>query len=1365
VHWSPQPTKNEVRQEYERIWQQLGSRSIEELVELPLMNDPECLTALNVLTEVVTPALFTDENLLALVICRMVNLSLEHGNSDGSCFAYVWLGMLLGPLFGDYRAGFRFGRLGYELVEKRGLHRYQARAYMSFGNLVMPWTKHIQTGRDLVRRAFDAANKIGDLTFAAYSCNNLNTNLLGAGDPLGNTQREAENGLEFARKARFGLVIAIITAQLQLIRTLRGLTPAFGCFDEEQFDERCFEHDLASQADLALAECWYWIRKLQARVLAGDYRSAIDASSKARPLLWTSPSFFETAEYEFYSGLCRAALCDCTLPDERCNHFEALSAHYRQLEVWAANCPENFENRTALVGAEIARLEGRELDAEHLYEKAIRSARANGFVHNAALANELAARFYAARGFEKIANAYLQDARDGFLLWGANGKVKQLDHLYPHLGEEAPARGRNCTTVAPVELLVYPHLKNEPEPGPTNTIVRPVELLDLATVIKVSQAVSGEMVLEKLIDRLMRAAIEHAGAERGLLIVPRGDELQMEAEASIGGENVTVHLRDGTPTPAALPESLVRYVMRTRETVMLEDASSQNPFSADPYIVQRRARSILSLPLINQGKLIGILYLENNLTPRVFTPDRVTVLKVLASEAAISLENTRLYRDLADREGKIRRLVDANILGIFIWNLEGGIVGANEAFLRMVQYSHEDLLSGRVRWTDLTPAEWRERDERAVTELKGTGTVQPYEKEYFRKDGSRVPVLVGGALFEEGGNEGVAFLLDLSEQKRAEEALRSSEAYLAEAQRLSQTGSWAWSPDQDIRYWSEECYRVLSFDPQDGLPRFEQFFQRIHPDDQSGFRELIQTAIREKAEWQADYRIVHPDRAIRDIHVVGHPVLSTSGHLVEFVGTVIDVTERKRAEEELRRSETELRQMLDLTPQFVAVFGPNRERLYANHVALDYLGLNLEEWRKRFDRGEFFHPDDRERVQGHFDRALSSGAGIELELRLRKGDGSYRWFLARYNPVRDDKGQIMRWYVACTDIEDRKRAEERLQHENVALREEIDKASMFEEIVGTSPALKGVLSRISKVAPSDSTVLITGETGTGKELVARAIHRRSDRASRVFVSVNCAAIPRDLIASELFGHEKGAFTGATQQRPGRFELANGGTLFLDEVGELPAETQIALLRVLQEHEFERVGGTRRIRADVRVIAATNRDLQAAISAGSFRSDLFYRLHVFPLEIPSLRERRADIPLLVEYFIDRYARKAGKNIKRVNKKTLELLQLYPWPGNIRELQNVIERSMILCETEIFSIDESWLPQTPPLTPESKQQVELPRRLLVQEKDMIEAALKDARGRVSGPTGAAVQLGIPRSTLESKIRLLKIDKNRFRTSPET
>src|SRR5208282_4871268 len=460
------------------------------------------------------------------------------------------------------------------------------------------------------------------------------------------------------------------------------------------------------------------------------------------------------------------------------------------------------------------------------------------------------------------------------------------------------------------------------------------------------------------------------------------------------------------------------------------------------------------------------------------------------------------------------------------------------------------------------------------------------------------------ALHDSFGNiEFVGAVTDITERTTAEEALRSSEAYLAEAQRLSHTGSWAWSPDQDIRYWSEECYRVLSFDPQDGLPRFEEFFQRIHPDDQSGFRALMETATRNKAEWEADYRIVHPGGAIRNIHVVGHPVLSTSGQLVEFVGTVIDVTERKRAEEQRRRSEMELRQILDLAPQNIAVYGPNRERLYANRTTLDYLGIGLDEWRQS-GPDTHVHPDDSERVMACWDRALRNGSVYDHELRLRKHDGSFRWFVARYNPVRDEQGHITRWYVTGTDIEDRKQAEDRLRHENVALREEIDKASMFEEIVGTSAALQAVLSRVSKVARTDSTVLITGETGTGKELVARAIHRRSHRASRAFVSVNCAAIPRDLIASELFGHEKGAFTGAMQRRIGRFELAEGGTLFLDEIGELPAETQIALLRVLQEKEFQRVGSNQTIRANVRVIAATHRDLPSAIEAGTFRSDLY-----------------------------------------------------------------------------------------------------------------------------------------------------------------
>jgi formate hydrogenlyase transcriptional activator len=495
-----------------------------------------------------------------------------------------------------------------------------------------------------------------------------------------------------------------------------------------------------------------------------------------------------------------------------------------------------------------------------------------------------------------------------------------------------------------------------------------------------------------------------------------------------------------------------------------------------------------------------------------------------------------------------------------------------------------------------------------------------------------------------------------------------------------------------------------------------------------------------------------------------HQVQLSGNDELARLGAVFNETTAKLRElyRQIRGQEAELRQMLDLTPLYLSVLGHDGSPLYANRASLDYLGLSLDEWRQK-SIGTYVHPDDVERLN----RASSSGSAYELELRVRNADGKFRWILSRFNPLYDEKGQITRWYLASTDIDDRKRAEEKLRQENIALREEIGRGPMFEEIVGTSQALKAVLSQIDKVAPTDSTVLITGETGTGKELIARAVHKRSARSGRAFISVNCAAFAPTLISSELFGHEKGAFTGALQRRLGRFELADGGTIFLDEVGELPPETQIVLLRVLQEREFERVGGTQSIKVDVRIITATNRDLNAAVSNGSFRSDLFYRLQVFPIETPPLRERRKDIPLLVEYFIDRYARKAGKNIRRVRQETLELLQSYAWPGNIRELQNVVERSVILCETETFSIDESWLPRQPQLflTAEPKNQVELPRRLEEQEKDMIEEALKASRGRVFGPTGAAAKLGIPRSTLESKIKSLKIDKNRFRILLET
>jgi formate hydrogenlyase transcriptional activator len=474
----------------------------------------------------------------------------------------------------------------------------------------------------------------------------------------------------------------------------------------------------------------------------------------------------------------------------------------------------------------------------------------------------------------------------------------------------------------------------------------------------------------------------------------------------------------------------------------------------------------------------------------------------------------------------------------------------------------------------------------------------------------------------------------------------------------------------------------------------------------------------------------------------------------------ITVQELRKSEEKIRQDERELRQIIDLVPEHIIVSAPDGARLYANQAVLHYYGIGMEELVAAGFPSLALHPEDVDGIVRERQASLARGKGYEQEARARRKDGQFRWFLIRFTPVCDDEGKIIHWYITGTDIHDRKQAEQRLQLENVALREEIDSTSMFEEIVGSSPPLQSLLTQVAKVAPTETTVLITGETGTGKELIARAIHKRSARSSRAFVAVNCAAIPRDLIASELFGHEKGAFTGATQRRLGRFELAEGGTIFLDEVGELPPETQISLLRVLQEREYERVGGNRSISADVRVVAATNRDLQAAISSGTFRSDLFYRLNVFPLEVPALRQRKEDIPVLVEYFIDRYASKSGKKIRGINKSTLDLLQSYAWPGNIRELQNVIERSVIVCDSENFSVDESWLSSRPAQA--DPETLPLSQKLATQEKEMIEAALADSKGRVSGPSGAAAKLGIPQSTLDSKIKSLKIDKQRFRSN---
>ena len=531
----------------------------------------------------------------------------------------------------------------------------------------------------------------------------------------------------------------------------------------------------------------------------------------------------------------------------------------------------------------------------------------------------------------------------------------------------------------------------------------------------------------------------------------------------------------------------------------------------------------------------------------------------------------------------------------------------------------------------------------------------------------------------------------------------------------------------------------------------------VHPDDREDAGAVWRRAIETGQSCKFDHRLRRPDGVYQWFQAAGLPLRGPDDRIIRWYVLLADIHERKIAEQRLRQDEVELRQITDAIPVIVHVLDADGTVLHVNRAASDYFGVAWENVPVTDHLTRFTHPEDLEKQD--WPEAMARGLPFEHELRAIGTDGVFRWFLVRCNPLRDEQGRVIRWYATGTDIEDRKRAEERTRNENLALREEVTRSSMFEEIVGSAQPLRMVLAQVARVAPTHSTVLISGETGTGKELIARAIHKRSNRSTRPFISVNCGAIPQSLIASELFGHERGAFTGAMQRRAGRFEAADGGTIFLDEVGELPMEAQIALLRVLQEREFERIGGAETLKVDVRLITATNRDLKQAVSAGIFRQDLFYRLNVFPIEIPPLRERAGDIALLAEYMISRYAKQAGKKFSDITSGTLEVFQKYQWPGNVRELQNVIERAVILCDGPTFSVDPTWLRWAPAATLNSA-----PTGLSAapeSEKEWIEAALAECRGRVSGRSGAAAKLGMPRQTLESKILRLGINKHRFQT----
>ncbi len=602
------------------------------------------------------------------------------------------------------------------------------------------------------------------------------------------------------------------------------------------------------------------------------------------------------------------------------------------------------------------------------------------------------------------------------------------------------------------------------------------------------------------------------------------------------------------------------------------------------------------------------------------------------------------------------------------------------------------------------------------------------------------------------------------EGERSQEALRSafeeirnSEAKLSKIIDTIPTLAWCSLPDGTGIFWNRRWHEYTGLTLE--VARGWGWQDAIHPEDLKEITEKWLGFLAFGQAGEVEGRLRRFDGVYRWFLFRAEPLRDESGNIVNWYGTDTDIEDLKRAEAKLRQDEEELRRMTDAIPQTIIVLNPDGKAIYVNRVALEYTGLSLDDLQGDDFRERVLHPDDVNRLREERHNALSGTAPFENEQRALGKDGKYRWFLIQYNPLLDESGKVIRWYATATDIDDRKRAEDRLRNETVALREEIVRSSMFEEIVGSSESLRKVLAQVSRVAPTDSTVLIQGETGTGKELIARAIHNRSKRANRAFIRVNCAAIPPSLIASELFGHEKGSFTGALQRRLGRFESADGGTIFLDEVGEVPPETQVALLRVLQEREFERVGGNQTVRVDVRVLAATNRDLNESVVDGTFRRDLFYRLNVFPIQLPLLRDRIDDIPLLVEYLVDRYAKKAGKRIRSISKDALSLFRSYSWPGNIRELQNVVERAVILCDGETFCVDPSWL--TPVAAVPTASSVPLVEDLAEREKGMIENALRESGGLISGPTGAAEKLRVPRQTLESKLRKLGIDRHHFKT----
>jgi predicted ATPase/signal transduction histidine kinase/GAF domain-containing protein len=819
ITWPVHPPDHLVTEELDRLWSLLGERPIEDLVGLPVMDDRTSSAMFDVLLELVPSSSYLDEKLSSVIVGRMIRLTLEKGLCDGSCYALVCIGQAFGWHVNDYRSGYRFGKVGIDLVDASSQGRLavreyiQGRTYFQFATRVMPWAKHLRAAVPILRHAFGISFKIGDLTFAAAACNNIAILLLAAGMPLDEVRQEALGGLEICRRVRVPLSRDIIYICLSFIRMLQGKTVAFGSSDNVEFGDDWDEDRLHRDPAFAIASCYYWIYELQALVLANRYPEAARAMVNAERLIWSNSLAFPLADFHFYSALLQASLHDA-YPGQQKSHRNALAAHKRQIDTWADACPDNFTDRAALVGAEIARIDGHDRTAMRLYDEAIELAHKHGFVQNEGIANEIAARFYANRGFATISLTYLRNARSCYAKWGAEGKVKHLEQCHPQLHEHS-------VTASPVTA--------------------PFAQLDVDALVEASRAISGELIFDQLIETLLKLVVEYAGADRGLLVLLTGDKARIEAEARTSDVTVKVVLRQVDVGSEELPESILNTVIRTRQNIILGDAQQANEFSTDPYFLHRRPRSLLCLALIKQAQLIGLLYLENKLAPDVFTQQRISVLELLTSQAAISLENARLYAEL-------------------------------------------------------------------VAETLG--------------------------------------------RRKTEEHLRQNEALLSQAQEIGQVGSWRWNVETEEFYWSKELFRIFGFGSQDTTPSFLMMTERVHPIDRPVFDKSVQRAMRDREKYIYDYRIILPDDSIRVVYSVTQPFINQSGEL-EFIGTVVDITERRAIRENLRAAQSELAHAARLTTmgEFLASIAHEIKQPLAAVVTNAETGLRWLD-RDPLDRGK-----------------------------------------------------------------------------------------------------------------------------------------------------------------------------------------------------------------------------------------------------------------------------------------------------------------------------------------------------------------------------------------------------------------------------